>query len=216
MLRTMLDIECLSLRPEAVVLQIGYCTYDFKNRKYVSYGIPKEICGDIPGAGFLNLDVDSQIAAGRHVDFSTIKWWMGVDPKVREDVFSTAFGRVAAEDAWDPVAYICRNSDEIWAGPAMYDLPIITSLFKGEKPWEDYRKERCLSTFAKAVDPLKTLQPPDNGSAHNGAADAKWQMEYLIRLMDYVEKCYMVPGSEMTQVVILDGGAEKDTKWIEP
>ena len=201
MKRTMLDIECLSLRPEAVVLQIGYCTYDFKERKYVDYGIPKEIIGNVSGAGFLNLCVDSQLKSGRVIDFDTIRWWMDVDAKVREDVFSTTFGRSTTKDAFESLAYVCKDSDEIWAGPAMYDLPIITSLFEGRKPWIDFRKERCLSTFGKQIDPLRTLAPPENGSAHNGAADAKWQMEYLINLIDHFERFYLAPGT-MTQVIL--------------
>jgi hypothetical protein len=70
---------------------------------------------------------------------------------------------------------------EVWASPAMFDLPILTSLWGGNKPWS-YSRERCLMTLRSHVDPRGELRPPENTKAHDGAADAEWQMNYLLAL----------------------------------
>jgi hypothetical protein len=173
MKRLMIDIEALSLRPEAAVLQIGYCLRDFA-------ASPD---WDEVGPTNIDLDVNAQIEAGRHVDFDTLKWWSTQDPAVVRSVIVQPTHRISAKEAFEHLAKVVtdRKVDEVWASPAMYDLPILTSLWGGRKPWV-YNQERCMMTLYKALDPNGLRRPAPNGMAHNAAADAGWQMEYLVKL----------------------------------
>lgn len=164
----MIDIETLGLSPGAAVTQVGYCVADIETREYT---LP-------PRALFLNPNDQ-----GREIDFGTVQWWMKQDRAVADGVFSDKAERVHHAHAFNVMQSIVREHErcEVWASPAMFDLPILTSLWGGKKPWV-YNMERDLMTLYKLLDPSKLLEPPDNGKAHDAAADAHWQMEYLMNL----------------------------------
>lgn len=172
----MIDIETLSLRPDAYVTQVGFCVADLDR------GVHLQPPADLP--------VSSQDQKGRHMDFDTIRWWMQQDPEVSKSVFGMVDAqRMTPTD----VLYAIRSAvtrfdvEEVWASPAMFDLPILTSLWGGVKPWK-YNQERCLKTLASRIDPEGLLHPPANDMLHDAAADAKWQMDYLLRLHPHIQQ----------------------------
>lgn len=169
----MIDIETLSLRPDAYVTQVGYCVANLDTGQYLID--PK------------NSWLDQAHQESRHIDFDTVRWWMTQDKTVAAGVFGTNYTpRVFVAELFDMLGYLVveNNVDEVWASPAMFDLPILTSLWEGKKPWV-YSQERCLMTLYKTIDPGGVLAPPPNQSHHDAAADAKWQMDYLISLHQY-------------------------------
>lgn len=172
----MIDIETLSLRPDAYVTQVGYCVADLDR------GVHLQPPSDLP--------VNSTGQDHRHKDFDTIRWWTQQDPEVAKNVFGLADAqRMTPTD----VLYAIRSAvtrfdvEEVWASPAMFDLPILTSLWGGVKPWK-YSQERCLKTLASRLDPERKLAPPPNEMLHDAVADAQWQMEYLIRLHPHIQQ----------------------------
>lgn len=169
MKRMMIDIETLSLRPEAAVTQIGLCLYDFSTGKYLVEPFN------------WNLDVRAQ--PGRDIDFETLQWWMRQSDAARDAVFSPAV-RMSPQESFEGMVGVMRlhQPDEVWASPAMFDLPILTSLWGGRKPWV-YNQERCMMTLYKVRDPNGALRPPPAGTAHKASDDAAWQMQYLINLL---------------------------------
>lgn len=164
----MIDIETLSLRPEAYVTQVGYCVANLDTGAYLIEP--------------LNVWV-SDCQDGRDKDFGTISWWMNQDRKVSAGVFNDAAPKLDPAAVFDMVAEDVEKYEvaEVWASPAMFDLPILTSLWGGRKPWK-YNQERCLMTLYKVLDPECRLQPPPNDMHHDAAADAHWQMKYLMAL----------------------------------
>lgn len=170
----MIDIETLSLRPDAYVTQVGYCVANLGTGEYLQN----------PHAWLLG-DSGQQ---GRHKDTDTIRWWLQQDREVAASVFGDSKSRREY-----PLTTLGMfhglveeyKVEEVWASPAMFDLPILTSLWRGEKPWK-YNQERCLMTLYKRIDPDGTLQPPPNQAHHDAAADAKWQMDYLINLHQFM------------------------------
>ncbi len=162
----MFDLETLSVMPDAAVVQIGLVIGD-------------PVTGNVAHEQRIPLTLDAQ--RKRRVDHNTLCWWMAQAEDVRSSVFvESGFTPMQAltlvEDAFGEYA-----PEEVWAGPAMFDLPILTSLW-GRKPWA-YWMERDLSTLRRHVDPRGMRKPPANDKAHDALADALWQFHYLSALL---------------------------------
>lgn len=162
----MLDIETLALTPDAYVTQIGVCVADLDTREYLFEPT--------------NFWTDSQ-QNGR-IDINTVGWWMQQDRNVAASVFDPKAKRTDAAGIFVMLEHLYETHEcTVWASPAMFDLPILTRFFDNQKPWK-YNDERDMMTLYKLLDPTGTNAPPPNEKAHDAAADAKWQMEYLFRL----------------------------------
>lgn len=170
----MIDLETLALGSDAFITQFGMCVADFRTREYL-----------VPPVNYWMSDANQE---DRRIDFNTVRWWMGQDPKVAKGVFETPEGtkRVSPRELFHIVeaAVKAHPGCTVWGSPAMFDLPLLSSLWKG-KPWK-YNFERDMMTLYKILDRDGKLQPPKNDMAHDAAADAAWQMEYLFNLMDRV------------------------------
>lgn len=168
----MIDLETLALGPDAYVTQVGLCVADTRTREYL-----------VSGKCFWLTHVGQE---QRVIDPDTVRWWMGQDPKVVASVFAPVPGeaRSTPQEVFD---YIKQMTDAtpmtVWASPAMFDLSMLTHLWGGKKPWK-YSQERDMMTLYKLVDPEGKLRPANNGMGHNAMADARWQMDYLFRLLD--------------------------------
>lgn len=167
-LALMIDIETLALSPNAAVTQVGFCCADLDTRDYTVH----------PTALWLNPNDQK-----REIDFGTVQWWMAQDREVAKTVFTDREVRVSADHVFNVLQDIVRENAgcTVWGSPAMFDLPILTSLWGGKKPWA-YNMERDLMTLYKLKDPDKLLQPPENTKHHDAAADAQWQLEYLMNI----------------------------------
>jgi hypothetical protein len=162
----MFDLETLSVMPDAAVVQIGLVIGD-------------PVTGNVAHEQRIPLTLDAQ--RDRRVEHSTLCWWMRQAADVRSSVFvegglTPMQALTIVEDALGEYA-----PEEVWAGPAMFDLPILTSLW-GRKPWA-YWMERDLSTLRRHVDPRGVRKPPANDKAHDALADALWQFHYLSALL---------------------------------
>jgi hypothetical protein len=169
MIAMMFDIETLSLKPTAQVTQIGMCAANLRTGEYL--------------IAPYNMFVDQH---GGVIDLDTVGWWMRQSDAARTAVFPegmprfnpafllghyhTQYTNLGGEDA----------GVTVWASPAMFDFPILTSAFGGEKPWP-YNMERDLMTLYKMLDPEKKLKPT-NPIEHDAASDAKAQMDNLIAI----------------------------------
>jgi hypothetical protein len=164
----MLDIETLSLRPDAAVTQIGWCVVNLDTGGVVEFNSAQ-------------VKVDT---FDRHVDFDTVKWWMKQDKKVAESVFELENNdRDHAMEVFYRLKTIVDAHPDItvWGSPAMFDLPVLTSLWGGLKPWR-YNYERDMMTLYKTFDPEGALKPPPNEMGHDAKWDAVWQASYLVLL----------------------------------
>lgn len=162
----MLDIETLALSTDACVTQIGVCVADLDTREYLV-----EPINFWPSTG-----------SGGKIDFDTVSWWMQQDRKVAASVFNKDVMRTPPGAIFGLLKSYCEaHKCTVWGSPAMFDLPILTNFFGNKKPWK-YNDERCMMTMYKLLDPSGAIAPPPNTMAHDAAADAKWQMEYLFNL----------------------------------
>jgi len=170
----MLDIETLGLRPDSAVTQVGGCVINLDGRFIDEKWNFNHL---------IEVNPEKQ-----HIDWGTLCWWMRQDRKVAEGVFKED-GRIPAIDLFYALKIIVDAHPDItvWGSPAMFDLPILTSLWNGEKPWL-YNYERDLMTLYKTFDPLGKLKPAENGMAHDALADALWQGKYLLNLNEEISR----------------------------
>lgn len=171
----MIDLETLSLRPDAFVVQVGIALADLERGNDI----------DLPTSIWLS-EKEQQ---NRHIDFDTVRWWINQGSDVRKSVFKVQHPQYMRSPSWlfSHIAYLVQvhEIEEVWASPAMFDLPVLTHLWEGRKPWE-YHQERCMMTLRALVDPNRELAPPPNPMLHDAAADAQWQLQYLKRLRERV------------------------------
>lgn len=178
----MIDTETLSLSPDAVVLQVGLVKMELDAGELL---LP-------PTNIFMSLD--EQTALGRRADARTVQWWMSQDPAVAKSVFLTAesekhVDRVSIANLRLRLRELIDDETTVWAWPSTFDIPLLVNMFGGEggAPWR-YNRVRDLKTLSEALDPDRQLVPPENTAAHNAAADAEWQMAYLLNLWRHRNK----------------------------
>lgn len=154
---TMIDLETLSLRTDAHILQVGVVRMNLVTGQCMTdaFGISDQ--------------------KGRHIDLETVKWWNQQDPEVARGVFNAP--GITTADAWGRLSEMTAESD-VWANPSTYDLVVLKDLFGGKTPWS-HRRGFCLKTAAAVIDPDGRLKPADNSKAHDALADAMWQLQYL-------------------------------------
>ena len=168
----MFDVETLSTKPNAYVTQIGFCAAILETREYL-----------LAPRSFLTiyLPVEQKNA---DIEFETVAWWVQQKDAITHEIFveSNAKRRHRFGIFEDLQVLIngLGTGTTIWASPAMFDMPVLFNYFNG-RAW-NYRVERDLKTLACTFDPDGNLKPPPNPLKHNAAADAGWQMEYLMNL----------------------------------
>ena len=154
------DLETLSLRPTAVVISIGLAAFTLPG------GIIKQ--------AYWILEQPSQVAKGRHVDPSTVRWWQQ-QSKEAQAVLSEQ-GK-DTRDTLDEVAAWIKQLPElagVWGFGADFDNAILQSLYRDfglPVPWS-YKVNRCGRTVT-ALAPQR--RPPRIGTYHNAMDDAVYQ-----------------------------------------
>ena len=175
----MIDVETLATTPDAHVVQVGWCVGDWNTGEILVQ----------PQTRWMNDE-----PRGRF-DPETARWWLTQDSAVIRRVFLTDDGkRTTTHVLRHELAEIVKEHGcDVWGSPAMFDLPILNSLFLRAglpRAWK-YNAERDMMTLYKLVDPEGKLKPPKNEMAHDAGFDALWQMQYLFALMGRLQG---VPG----------------------
>lgn len=154
--QVMIDIETLSLTPNAVILSIGAVYLDSALDFYVEVAIESQ--------------------KYRHIEPSTLKWWANQSMPV------PLKGLVSIKDALELFSAFITGADEFWAKGPQFDFAVLEHAFAEygiSNPWK-YNQVRDLRTL-KGLYPDKIWAP--NPSEHNALADAKYQAAILQQLL---------------------------------
>ena len=168
----MVDIESLSTTPQCAILSIGACTFD-------NLGLAEEFYCNV------------SIADHREVEPSTLLFWFdqvkqGIDCPLVVDALPLKEVLLTFE------TWLIDHADrdfQIWANGITFDISALEDAWRqtlGTKPlpWK-YNSMRDARTVYKLLDPTKSLQPPLNIHKHHALEDAKWQAEYLIKILNH-------------------------------
>lgn len=157
MRRVMLDLETMGTGTSAAIVAIGA----------VMFNVEAPESTDI--SFYSRVDLASSMSSGGTVDALTVQWWLQQSEDNRREVYAP--GGQDLRGALVDFADFFKSAEEIWAGPAIFDVPILEHGFRicGFKtPW-DFRQVRCWSTVRKLLRLPKEVNP----AAHNALADAR-------------------------------------------
>ena len=158
----MLDIETLGTRPQSVVLTVGAVKFD-----------PYASDVDTDDGLYVRIDVDQQIALGRHVHQDVIDWW----GRQAEDVREEALG----EHERDSVSSFLKKlnkflvgADNIWCQGPAFDAVILEDLYRDMEfptPWNFWQIRDSRTLFKTFGDP----RDKNAKGAHNALIDCYYQ-----------------------------------------
>ena len=168
----MLDLETLSVNPNAVILQIGMCRFD-------------PMTGDTGDEFEKTIDLDSSLRAGFDVDASTIQWWQHQEEKARLSVFN---GDMAIETAMWETRYFISECPHIWSH-ATFDFVLLMNHFRrfNIKP-PSYRSAHDIRTLIELAGGLENMKYPKVGTTHTALDDCKYQVQYVSDLYRKIKR----------------------------
>jgi hypothetical protein len=180
----MIDLETLSTRTNAAIIQIGARAFSLTNEQPPINHHP---------ADFLfryNINVTLDLIAGAHMDPKTADWWAGQPLEARERLVDVA--PVPPRWACERFAswYTHLGAQRIWSHGAAADLPWLTALFErhGVKvPWH-YRAIRDTRTLYACAEELGWVQPERTEPAHDALLDCTAQIVQVQAAWDVVRK----------------------------
>ena len=158
----MLDIETLDTTPTSVVLSVGVCKFDPRNKNE-------------PHAKTLwRPNIEEQTDKGRTVSEATLEWWSKQDASVRESTF-TEEGRIPLDQMFKELNSYLTGSTKIWCQGPQFDMVILEDMFRQFNHhtnwsfWQIMDSRTLFNLMPK--DPRKDIQQ----DAHDAAEDAFWQ-----------------------------------------
>jgi hypothetical protein len=156
----MIDIETLSTRVDAFILQIAAVPFD----------IDTDQIGD--EASRFNLHINGPSQEGRHIGLDTVTWWMDQDAEARNRVFKPR-NRHNLKDALHLFRqyYTRLRHPVIWSNGPEFDSAILKHAFEQaglQTPWHhrkvrDLRtmKQLCPAAIPRERDPDPVLHDPE-------------------------------------------------------
>lgn len=186
----MIDIETLDVKPEAVVLQIGCVIFEdqFSEQRVMTFHERD-----------YNLDVTTQIEAGRTISWETLKFWMSQADDSRQSVIADDECEAYAGNvqpnrklprwpAWRALQEIDRLAVQydvkaFWA-KGSFDFTILEHLASqcnpNKLPWT-FRSKYDLRTLLSLAPHVKDL-PRNILKQHTGMMDCHYQIEQLLEV----------------------------------
>lgn len=143
----MMDLETLSVRPNAVILIIG--AIKFNRRETWSENIDEK-CLNKLDSFYVRIKLDSCKNIGMHIDPATQKWWDEQDPDIKYEALENP-DRVTLKTALKEFKqWFGTNSyTKIWGNGSSFDCTILGEAYKlcgMTAPWK-FWMERDLRTI---------------------------------------------------------------------
>lgn len=165
----MIDLETLDTAVTGVILSIGACRFD---------------ADGIADDGFYRrVTIESNMAEGRTISASTLRWWMEQSDAARQAAFSTK-DSVPLEQAldefreWLGTDKISRENMRVHGNGADFDIAMLAHAYGQQgTPWQFYNV-RCYRTI-KSEPRFKAIPRVAPTIAHHALYDAIAQAQHL-------------------------------------
>lgn len=163
--QVMLDLETLSLEPNACIVSIGATRFSIQD------GIKDQFS--------VNIDPFDSKSYGLHIDKDTIAWWKKQDPAVSD------MWKIDPQPLKEALTAFCLwfggRSIPIYGNSPSFDCIAIKEAMKATGipcPW-NFRDETDYRTICKMV--AVPFEKGDN--AHSALHDAIYQTEHLLKIL---------------------------------
>ena len=132
----MIDIECLGVSPDALILTIAAVAFDpFSNRIDQEHSM------------YYRIDPESQ--PNRGIDDATVDWWTKQPSIAQEEAFGEK-DRVPLREALEKLSPLIWRSNRVWANGITYDMTILEHAYKQNGinlPWQYYKVMDARTVF---------------------------------------------------------------------
>ena len=159
----MLDLETLSVRPDATILTFGACKFSPYKQHEITDGI------------YFRVSVDEQITLGRHVDDNTVAWWGRQAEDVREEALGEG-NRISLDEFARELNRFIVGCDNIWAQGPVFDIVILENLYRQlglPCPWQFWQIRDSRTLLSTHGDP----RDRNKAGLHNALEDAVSQAQ---------------------------------------
>lgn len=173
----MLDLETLSTRPDATILTFGACKFNPYTQEDITQGI------------YFRINVDEQLALGRHVMDDTVEWWSKQADDVREEALGEG-NRISLEQFTQELNRFLVGVDCIWAQGPVFDIVILENLYRQlglPCPWQFWQIRDSRTLLSSLGDPREK----NKAGLHNALEDAVSQaqaVQYVFKQAGITEK----------------------------
>ncbi len=152
----MIDVECLSTRPDAVLLTFGAIRFRPTDNDVDKDPFNMEHF-------YRRVDPESCTKIGLRTDEPTLEWWAKQDDEVKEEAFAPE-DRCDIADVLKDFYMFCKGCDQFWAHGSIFDIMIIETINKilqRGNPWK-FWQIRDTRTLYSLVD----MQLPKTAKHH--------------------------------------------------
>jgi exodeoxyribonuclease VIII len=128
---------------------------------------------DVDNGLYYRVNVDEQLALGRHIQEETIQWWGNQDAEVREEALGE-HNRVSLEDMTRGLNRFLVGVENIWCQGPAFDIVILENLYRQlvkPTPWQFWQIRDSRTLFQVHGDP----RDKNRQAAHNALMDCYYQ-----------------------------------------
>lgn len=164
--QVMLDLETMGNTPGSVITSIGAA----------QFGDDTIIC-----TFYRRINPESCIAAGLHMDPSTVMWWLRQGEQARREL-SEGDNIPLAESLLRFSRWLPAGAD-VWGDGAAFDNVLLSCAYQAllmPRPWS-YRNDRCYRTVRNLRPEIEREQSPE--TVHHALHDAVAQARHLMKIL---------------------------------
>lgn len=165
----MIDIETLSILPNAVVLTLGAVQFD-----------PFDPSERFFTENYFRFDIEEQLELGRDVNDDTVDWWGRQSEESRNEALSDD-NRMKFSEYYPVLTKMVVGSKRVWAQGPVFDMCILENLYRQNQtpiPWQ-YYNVRDSRTLLQALGDSRNA----GAKAHNALEDCKEQIRAIKRVV---------------------------------
>lgn len=177
----MVDIETLSTEQDAAIISIAAVYFNPKT-------------GAIGDEFYTNVNLQSNINAGRNISASTLMWWMDQSKSAQDMVFKQNNKSPKLSESLKLfIEFFKHDSLKVWGNGSTFDMTILESAFKRCKlaaPWKfwNVRDVRTAVEMGELLNFTPKRDMPFTGVRHNALDDSKHQAKYVSAIYQRINK----------------------------
>ena len=210
----MLDLETLSTKPNAAILSMGAVTFD---SLWDGSELSDESCRrrECIASFYANVDVDSCLSVGMHVEGRTLAWWLQQSREASEafkdpapDHISIVLQRFAG---WWTANLGTRADVRVWSHGAGFDIPILVNALEAvgrSVPFKyiNHRDTRTLFELAEmsgsgSLYKIESLKNPHPHHALHDAINQARKVQYCFKYLQSIRAVTQLMSGETNQFV---------------